>query len=252
MSSRNDSKDWSEKASEILRKIFGVVKSIFRLISEFIHNTFNLTTYTVQLIIEIFASADFVVFIAGGIFAAVLIAAGYQWGSIGVWIARSLGFGGVIAGIAASTTGMAVGIGFNVYQLFPSLWRLRRKVAKAYANKNIDPQNKDLKDGLQERLVNWHSFSHRTLERGRYISYLIETAIQLIFWATVQMLSFNGMLMLVVTLILPEVTISVLSAACDIAEAIHSGHQESGGRSSKGGGDSKREAPTFDVPGRKM
>jgi hypothetical protein len=60
------------------------------------------------------------------------------------------------------------------------------------------------------------------------------------------------MLMLIVTLILPEMSVSLLSATCDIAEAIHDGHQESKGQSGKGNSDSRREAPTVDVSARKF
>jgi hypothetical protein len=252
MSKGND-KSLNEKITAIMQKIFSFGKSIVHLISEFIHNTFNLTTFAIKTLLEVLATADAVVFVAAAIFAGVMIAAGYQWSAIGVWAAKALGLGGVLVGIGAGTLGILAGIGFNVYQLFPSLWRVKKKIAKAYVNKNIDPKAKDLPEGVSERLMNWHTFSHRTLERGRYLSYLVETAIQLVFWATVLSLSFQGMLMLIVTLVLPEVTISLLSAACDIAEAIHEGHQQAkGGQSSRGGGEPRREAPTVDISARKM
>lgn len=243
--------NWKEKITTFIKKIFGFGKLLLHLLSEFIHNSFSLTTYAIKILVEVLATADAVVFVAAILFGGVMLAAGYQWGQIGVWVAKALGFGGAIAGIGAATAGILAGIGFNVYQLFPTLWRLKRKVAIAYAKNNIDPKATDLKDGVQERLQNWHTFSHRTLKRGRRLSYFVETCIQIIFWATVLSLSVNGMLMLIVTLVLPEVTIAILSAACDLSTAIHEGqNQKSGSNSYSESGTQRRQAPTVDVAAR--
>jgi hypothetical protein len=145
--------------------------------------------------------------------------AALQWSLIGQWLGTLLRFRDIY-GIGASIAGVMLGLGINIYQLAPQLWKLRRDIAKVYAEQKV---NTDLQEEetVQNKAQNWLSFDHKTLKTARLISYSLETAL-IVGYVVFTDFNFSAIVQAAVSLLLPEKclewtqsTISLLGTVSD-------------------------------------
>jgi hypothetical protein len=199
----------------ITEKIELLVHGIFELFN----NVLRLLLFLFRYLVILFANPTTPCIVAILAFGASTAIATLQWSLIGQWLGTLLGFNNIY-GVASGIAGVILGLGINIYQLAPQLWKLRRDIAKVYAEQNI---NTDLQEEetVKSKSQNWLSFDHKALKTARLISYSLETVLVLGYVAFTGF-SFYAIIQAAVSLLLPEKclewtqsTISLLGSVSD-------------------------------------
>lgn len=205
-------KSFFAKVQSFVVKIFGFLKAAAKLLWLLTENAFQLTVYCFSLLVKLLASPTTPCLVAIACFGLVCSIAAAQWFQIGVWLGRMLG---VSAGwgLGAGTLGVLLGLGINIYQLAPQLWKLRRDIAEAYKALDINPEHQpESKESVPERLQNWLSFDHGTLKAIRLVTYALETGIVLSYCFFATGFQFFAILQAAISLLLPEKCLELVSA----------------------------------------
>lgn len=203
---------WSYKVSRFITRVFDFVKGVMRALWEIIEHTLEAVAFFFGLLVRVVANPSTPCVVAIIFFMFIATVAAAQWFAIGVWIGLALGLGGTIGGISSGVMGLLLGLGLNVYQLSSELWKLRRDVAKAYADMRVDPDFDASDPTLQDKNIHWESYDHGTLKRGRLLSYALETALVIAYAGIAQSFQFVALLQAAVSLLLPEKALEMVSA----------------------------------------
>ncbi|MCP6758356.1 MAG: hypothetical protein NHB32_06145 [Fischerella sp. CENA71] len=200
------------KLQKLVVKIFAFFKELAKLIGLLIENAFQLTVYCFSLMIKLLSAPTTPCLVAILLFGLVCSIAAAQWFQIGVWLGNLLGISKGW-GLGAGTLGVLLGLGINVYQLAPQLWKLRRDIAEAYKALDINPEHQpESKENVPERLQNWLSFDHGTLKSIRLVTYALETGLVLAYCFLATGLQFFAILQAAISLLLPEKCLELVSA----------------------------------------
>ncbi|MBW4539721.1 MAG: hypothetical protein KME43_11345 [Myxacorys chilensis ATA2-1-KO14] len=201
--------------------IFNILKGLIEILASIFKNVIALIVFLFKYLIEILANPSLPSVIAIAFFIFVSSVAAYQWGQIGVWIGALLNLTGV-GGIAAATVGVLVGLGINIYQLAPELWKIRRDMAKAYTDLNIDPDS-DLENSNSpsDRLAHWLTYDHGTLKGLRRTSYLVETGLIVAYCAIPGGMEVMAIVISAVSLAGIELGLKGVGATTNLANAVN-------------------------------
>ncbi|MHC5863525.1 hypothetical protein, partial [Nostoc sp.] len=101
-----------------------------------------------------------------------------QWVQIGLWGGSWLGIHSTY-GIGPGLLGAVVGVGINVFQLTPEMFKIKRSWAIAYEKMGIKTDGFEHEETPGHYVANWNTIKHRKLERVRSISYAIECGLVL-------------------------------------------------------------------------
>jgi hypothetical protein len=204
------------RVSLLISRIFSIIKGIIKVIWEVIEHLLSVVTFFFALLVRVIANPFTPCVVAIVFFMFVATIAAFQWYAIGGWIGRAFGLGGTIGGISSGVMGLLVGLGLNVYQLSSELWKLRRDVAKAYADMKVDPDFDDQDSTLENRNSHWESHDHSALKRGRLLSYAVETALVIAYCGIAQKFQFVALLQAATSLLLPEKALKLVSATVSL------------------------------------
>lgn len=199
----------------VVSKVFGFLRGIVRLIWLIAENSMMLITFTFSLLVKLLANPSATCVIAVIAFVAVSAIAAAQWAAIGIWLGNLFGISG-LWNIGAGTCGVLLGLGINIFQLSPQLWKLRRDVSIAYVALNVDVESRESFANPEERLDNWLTLDHGTLKGARLISYAIETALVLSYAFLATGLNFYALIMAAISLLLPEKCLMLVSSTVSI------------------------------------
>jgi len=200
---------------KIIAKVFGFFREILKLIWLIIENSMRLITFAFSLIVKLLANPTAPCIVAIIAFVAVCAVATSQWFLIGVWLGKLFGISG-LWNIGAGACGILLGLGINIYQLSPELWRLRQDISRAYMALGIDVESRERFDNPEERLENWLTLDHGMLKSTRLISYAIETALVLCYAFLATGLNFYALIMAAISLILPEKCLLLVSSTISV------------------------------------
>lgn len=203
---------WSHRISKFIARIFSFIKGCFQVLWEIIEHSLEAVTFFFGLLVRVIANPSTPCVVAIIFFMFVSAVAAAQWFAIGVWLGQAFGLSGTIGGISSGLMGMLLGLGLNVYQLSSELWKLRRDVAKAYADMRVDPEFDDSDPTLEDKNSHWESYDHGTLKRGRLLSYGLETALVIAYVGIAQKFQFVALLQAAVSLLLPEKSLEMVSS----------------------------------------
>ena len=216
MTNRKPKTNWTEKISAFLGKIFGFIKLVIHGLWTIIENTMNLVTFFFTYFIRFLANPATTCGVAILAFMLVTIVAANQWWAIGIWSASAMGIKGGVYGVSAGIVGMLFGLGINVFQLSPQLWKLSRDFANAYAAMKVNINKDTSEESVKDKQDDWFSYDHSLLKVARLISYSTETAIVLCYAAFAQHFAFMALVQAAVSLILPEKSLQVLAATVSL------------------------------------
>ncbi len=208
-------KNFMTTISKFVKKCFQLLRYLVHLIWELLENAMQLLVFCFNYMIKLLANPTTPCVVAILAFGAVTAIAATQWYLIGVWLGEFFGISGIY-GIGAGTAGVLLGLGINVYQLAPQLWKLRKDIAKAYADLNIKPDYEVEDDeSIKERMGDWLSFDHQLLKRTRLVSYGLETGLVLAY-CFFNGLNFFVIVQAMVSLLLPEKCLGLVSSTVSV------------------------------------
>lgn len=211
-------KDKKVKILGFVQKFFNIVRICLEVLFNVIRNTMNLLVFFAHYIVETLASPTMPAVISIAVFFAVVVITGAEWWSIGIWLFSLAGIGQAY-GIGGGLFGMGLGFGVNVFQLSPELWKLQPLLAKAYSDLNINPDAEKSDTTLKSKLGNWLTSDFGTLKNMRSISYLFETALIIVYTATVAKFGFMAIVQAAFSLLVPEWSIKGVAATTTVTRA---------------------------------
>ncbi|MEH2321881.1 hypothetical protein [Nostoc sp.] len=208
-------KNFAVSIQKIVAKVFGFLREILRLIWLVAENSMRLITFAFSLIVKLLANPTAPCIVAIIAFVAVCAVATAQWAAIGIWLGQLFGISGLWS-IGAATCGVLLGLGINIYQLSPELWKIRQDISRAYLALGIDVESSENFENPQERLENWLTLDHGMLKSTRLISYGLETAIVISYAFLATGLNFYALIMAAISLVLPEKCLLLVSSTISV------------------------------------
>ena len=218
--------NWQQNISKFIGRIFGFIRLLIHAVWEIISHIMSTVTFFFSLLIKVVADPSTPCVVAIVFFMLICGIAAFQWWAVGVWLGQAMGFGGTIGGLSSGFCGMLLGLGLNVYQLSPQLWKLRRDVARAYQRLNVKTDHEaPEKESVHERQQNWHSYDHSSLKANRLIAYGIEAALIILYCAMAEGFAFIPLVQAIISLTMPERAIGAVSSTIsllgDVSSEIH-------------------------------
>lgn len=200
---------------KIVAKVFGFFREILKLIWLIAENSMRLITFAFSLIVKLLANPTAPCIVAIIAFVAVCAIATAQWAALGIWLGKLFGISG-LWNIGTATSGVLLGLGINIYQLSPELWKIRQDISRAYMVLGIDVESNERFENPEERLENWLTLDHGLLKSTRLISYAIETALVLCYAFLATGLDFYALIMAGISLLLPEKCLLLVSSTISV------------------------------------
>lgn len=192
---------WYRALSKTLFLVFRVVKAIFDLLGELIEHLLSLISASFNLLAVLWKSPHTHYVASILLFIGILIYAIHQWIAIGMWLAKVIH----APTSAGAFIGGVFGIGINIYQLTPLLWKIDPRIAKAYAKLGINPYfEPEDEEQPAARKQNWKSHTHRSMQTRSVICFVIEWALFLIYWVAALRLSLLGLVSGFISLWMPR------------------------------------------------
>ncbi len=213
-------KSFFNTVSKIIGKIFAFLRGLAHLIYQLIEQAFRLLTFCFNLLVKLASSPITPCVVAILAFLLVCSVATSQWFLIGQWLGKLMGITGVW-GIGAGTAGVLLGIGINVYQLAPILWKIRQDIAKAYLQLGIDVENNPNVNNPEEKLNEWLSADYGTLKAIRLVSYGLETALVIGYCYLATGLNFFAIIQAAISLLLPEKCLMLVSSTISVLGSVY-------------------------------
>ncbi len=213
--SANPKRSFSHTMQKFITKVFSFFKEVLRLIWLICENTMRLITFAFSLLIQLLANPIAPCIVAIIAFVAVSAVATAQWASIGIWLGKMFGISG-LWNIGSATFGVMLGVGINIYQLSPELWKIRKDISRAYLALGIDVENNEKFDNPEARLNNWLTIDHGMLKSARLVSYGVETALVLAYAFIGTGLNFYAIAMAAISLLLPEKCLLLVSSTISV------------------------------------
>lgn len=205
--------------SNIVGKVFTVFRGLAHLIYQLIEQAFRLLTFCFSLLVKLASSPTTPCVVAILAFLLVCSVAASQWFLIGQWLGKLMGITGVW-GIGAGTAGVLLGVGINVYQLAPILWKIRQDIAKAYLQLGIDVENNSNAENPEERLNEWLNADYGILKAIRLVSYGLETALVIGYCYLATGLNFFAIVQAAISLLLPEKCLMLVASTISVLGSV--------------------------------
>ena len=83
----------------------------------------------------------------------------WQWYGLGAWVGRLLGITDAlnVLSVGSGAAGVFLGLCLNIFQLSSEMWKISRRFADYYADKNVDTEFEESPEdkGVKQRLNNW-------------------------------------------------------------------------------------------------
>lgn len=213
--SADPKKNIAVSIQKIVAKVFGFLREILKLIWLIAENSMRLITFAFSLIVKLLANPTAPCIVAIIAFVGVCAVATAQWFSIGTWLGKLFGISG-LWNIGAGACGILLGLGINIYQLSPELWKIRKDISRAYMVLGIDVENNERFSNPEEKLENWLTVDHGVLKSTRLISYAVETTLVLSYAFLAAGLDFDVMAMAGISLLLPEQCLHLVSSTISV------------------------------------
>lgn len=196
-------KGWNHAVSRAMKWVFRTLMKVAELVKEFFEHALQLLGSIFDLGVQ-FWTSPYTHYVASILlFLGVMTYALWQWWSMGAWAgkffhARHLG----------ALVGLGVGTLLNLYQLSPMLWKLDRRIAKAYVKAKINPHfEPDDEESPADRLQDWGSHAHRAMKTEAANSYATEWGIYIAYWVVALKYSIMGLASGLIALKFPEWTL---------------------------------------------
>ncbi len=203
--------------TNVIKKIFKLMRYLIHLLWEIIENAMQLAVFLFGYLVKLFSSPTTPCIVAIFGFGIVCTVAAQQWYLIGVWLGSFFNLTSV-GGIGVGIAGVLLGLGINIYQLAPQLWRLRRDIAEAYQAMKVktDLDDDEGEESVKTRMGDWVSYDHRRLKKARRVSYVIETALVIIYVFLGAGLNFFAIIQAAISLMLPEKCLELVSSTVSV------------------------------------
>jgi hypothetical protein len=202
---KSQKKGWHHAVSRGMTKLFRVLRKILELVTELFEHVLNLLGSMFELGSK-FWTSPYTHYIASILLFLVIMAfALWQWAEMGAWAGKFFK-----AKYLGSLIGFTAGVLLNLYQLSPMLWKLDKRITRAYAKAKINPNfEAEEEETPSERIQNWSSHAHQALKARSASSYMIEWAVYLFYWIVALRYSPLGLFQGLVALKFPEWTLSL-------------------------------------------
>lgn len=204
-------KNWTSIITKTVGKVFSVLRAIAHLTYTILENAFRLITFCFNLIVKLVSNPATPCVVAICLFMVVSTIAVWQWYAIGVWLGVLLKIPSTW-GMGSGMMGVLLGLGINVYQLAPILWRIREDIAKAYVQLGIEVNNPPTSETPLEKLGQWISTDYGTLKKIRLVSYGVETTLVISYCFIAADLNFFAIMQAAIALLLPEQCLQLVSS----------------------------------------
>jgi hypothetical protein len=211
--------DIFKQINKVVGKVFWCLKAVAHLIFKIIEQAFRLVTFIFNLLVKLVSNPSTPCVVAIILFMIVSTIAAMQWYAIGVWLGQMIGINQSL-GIGSGILGVLLGLGLNVYQLAPTLWRIRQDIAKAYLQLGIDVENAEISNTPNEKLGNWLSSDYGLLKAIRLVSYGLETGLVIGYCALGAEWGFFAIAQAAISLLLPEQTLALVSSTISVLGSI--------------------------------
>ncbi|MEO0839065.1 MAG: hypothetical protein AAFS12_00155 [Cyanobacteria bacterium J06632_19] len=216
--SKNAKPNWLQQVVRFIRIGFTKLRQALTVLLEIALEILNTAVYLFSIALKFISAPSTPCLLAIAVFGFVLTATTAQWWSMGLWWGRLLGIRSFsylwFQGLGG--LGAFVGLCFNIFQLAPEMWRISRRFAQYYADREVDVNYESDEDqSVKNRLNNWLSEDHSTLKKYRKASFILE-AILMIVYTLLGNLSFWGLVLGTASLIAPEQSIKLVSSTISL------------------------------------
>lgn len=235
---------WDKKAGTIIDKCGRAIRSLWDILYKIIKQLIETVNYLVTLLTNLIVEPTTTIFFCLGMLIVVTLVTAYQWFEVGVWVGTAIGTT-TFLGWTLGFFGMIGGLFLNIEELSPELHKINENLAAAFKNMGVKFDHTPQPDNLEDRLKNWFSYDMAFAKKGRWISYLVETAIVVVYVAATG-LTVTSVAVAFVALTCPELAIKYLRSKVSLfatASALANQEEEQksvrnfGGTSAKGGFD---------------
>ncbi|QMS91366.1 hypothetical protein HUN01_28605 [Nostoc edaphicum CCNP1411] len=207
--------------TKFIKKVFFIFREVLRHISHLIQESLRLVIYFFKIITDQLTHPNAGIIASLCLFLLVSAIAATQWAQIGVWLGSFLGLKG-LWGVGSGTCGLLLGLGINVFQLTPELYKIKRSWAIAYAKMGIEVDGLEHDSTPQSIDENWNSIKHSSLKKTRLVSFAVETALVLSYAVLGTGLEFFAIATAAISLILPELTLKLVSSMISVLGEVSS------------------------------
>ncbi|MBD2508994.1 hypothetical protein H6G91_17155 [Nostoc muscorum FACHB-395] len=201
--------------SKFIKKVFSIFREILRHISHLIQESMRLVIEAFRIITDQLTHPNTGIIVSLCLFLLVSAVAAAQWVQIGLWLGHFLGLKG-LWGVGSGTCGLLLGIGINVFQLTPELYKIKRSWAIAYSKMGIEVDGLEHDSTPRALDENWNSIKHGNLKKIRLVSFAVETALVLSYAVFGTGLDFFAIATAGISLILPEYCLKLVSSMISV------------------------------------
>ncbi len=223
---RKAKRTWVQLAVMVVKRIFKWMRQLLSVLYEILQEVLNTTVYLFSIGLKFISAPSTPCLLAISVFGVVMIITAGQWWNLGVWLGRLIGIGGIFnsfLSLGTGAAGMFLGLCLNIFQLSSEMWKISRRFAEYYADKNVDTELDSTDQQVKGRLSNWLSYDHSNLKKFRKMSYLLETSLMISYTLLANM-NFWGLVLGAMALTLPELTIKFVSSTISLLGGV-SEHQ---------------------------
>ena len=208
--SRPPKEGWNQKVTAAVYKLFDVIRGILDILKKIIQQAMRTVVAFFMNMLQIITDPSSPCFTAIIILVLVGMVAAYQWAQIGLWFGRLMGMPRIL-GWGFATIGMLAGLGINIEQLSPQLWKININLAKAFQKMGLNPEHEGNPNDIGERIKNWHSFDFQLAKKGRIVSYALESGL-VVSHLFLTGLSLVSLVIAAISLVAPEFAVKNLAA----------------------------------------
>ncbi len=211
-------KSWVIVATMIVKRIFKWARQLLQVLYEILQEVLNTTVYLFSIGLKFISAPSTPCLLAISVFGVVMIITAGQWWNLGVWLGKLIGVGGIFNwffSFGTGAAGMFLGLCLNIFQLSSEMWKISRRFAEYYADKNVNTDLDATDQQVKGRVSDWLSYDHSNLKKFRKMSYLVETGLMISYTLLANM-NFWGLVLGAMALTLPEITIKFVSSTISL------------------------------------
>ena len=172
---RKAKRTWVQLAVMVIKRIFKWMRQLLSVLYEILQEVLNTTVYLFSIGLKFISAPSTPCLLSISVFGVVMIITAGQWWNLGIWLGRLIGIGGIFnsfLSLGTGAAGMFLGLCLNIFQLSSEMWKISRRFAEYYADKNVDTELDSTDQQVKGRLSNWLSYDHSNLKKFRKMSYL--------------------------------------------------------------------------------
>ncbi|MGB3652088.1 MAG: hypothetical protein WBA41_12865 [Rivularia sp. (in: cyanobacteria)] len=210
---------WVQIAVMVVKRIFKWLRQLLTVLYEIMQEALNTAVFLFSIALKFMSAPTTPCLLAIFVFGVVMTVTSWQWYGLGAWFAQLLGITDNlnVLSVGAGVAGVVVGLVLNVFQLGSEMWKISRRFATYYADKNVDPDFEESPEdaGVKKRLTNWLNHDHSNLKKFRKLTYIIETGL-MIGYTLIANMDFWGLILGVVALFAPEASMKLVSSTISL------------------------------------